>query len=550
MLPYEEKERLWKLIARDWENGSEPMPYIPFDAAEQIHRSKARVKVIAAGNRFAKSLIAAMECAVAMTVPGCHLWICGNTLKICDNEWAYIEHALTKTDLWYKHIAPKIRKQLLELGEPADPDKLRKYVSVIRGKPKSLTINWPKGNASIIEQISYNSPNNYTNLEGVKLNGIVFAEGSKVPKIVWERHLEKRLSDKWGWVCFPSTPKGKDETLYPFFRRGQGSELKVDINRDDRTVGYHYENIEKGDFHIDNAVGYEESYETFQFPGFVNPYYNKKSYDADVRKLFDGELDETTFRERNFGTFESFAGSFYTGLDWASCTRDSSDVEIPSDANIYVTIDPGRASRASVHWVAICKPDEFGVEQWIVFDEMYQKGMWTEKLVEAILERNDKLGVRVDGYVADRTITRDTQHSERSVERTMMDMGIKPLKVPITMPRYTIDRLNHWKPRLMKGQLIIFRDQCPNLISEMEGLEYERPEYANGRTVQRELLAKGDMHALDDITYLVYTRPRWSPEPEVVVVAKKDLPARKGSFAYDWKMHRENNTFMSKIGSY
>lgn len=541
---------LWQLCKRDWDNGAEPMPYIPFDAAEEIHKSKARYKVIAAGNRFSKSLIASMECAAAMTVPGCHIWICGETLDICNNEWDYLLECLTKTDLYYEHIVPKMMEQLLRRGRPADPDKLGKYIRVRNGLPKSITIDWPDAPQSKIEQRSYNNPSSYKRLEGVKLTGIVFAEGSKVPSEVWERHLKKRLSDKWGWVIFPATPKGKDEVLYQFYLRGLSKELKVDIDYAGNRVGYHYENVKKGKYQVDVAEGYAESYETFQYPGFVNPYYNRKEYESDVNLLFDEQLDEVTFKERNFGTFESFAGSFYTGIDWETCTKNLSDISIPSDASIYVSIDPGRASRASVHWVAICKPDDFGVEQWYVFSELYQKGLWTEKLAQLIKERNAELGVTPDGYVADRVVTRDTNHAERSVELQLVDAGIRPLKVPITMPLKTIDRLMHWKPRLMNGSIIICKDECPNLISEMEGLEYERPQYANGKTISQELLAKGDMHALDDLTYLIYTRPRWSPEVKTAVVHPKDLPAVKNSYARDFEMYKKRNNLLAKIGTY
>jgi len=520
------------------------MPYIPFPAAEEIHKSRARFIVIAAGNRFAKSLIAAMECTAAMTVPGCHIWIAAPTLAVADNEWEYLEHCLTKTDLWYEKIAPEIIRQAESKGKKCK--NAERYLKVKHTYPKSITIDWPAASKSIIEQRSYGRPQDYVKLEGVKLTGLIFAEGSKVPSEVWERHLKKRLSDKSGWVIFPSTPKGKDELLYPAFENGLSDELVVSIDFNREIVTAEHVKREKGEYHIDNAKSYMESYETFQYPGYANPYYNKRSYESDVKLLFDGKLNESTFKERNFGTFESFAGSFYAGVDWEVCIKNSKDINLDENGTHYVTIDPGRASRASAHWINVSEPDEFGVEQWVIYDELYQSGLWATALAKIIKEKTQH---PIQGYVADRVVTRDTNHSERSVEKQLKEEGLSPMVVPHTMPRYTIDRLNYWKPRLMRGQIIILGDKCPELVRELQELEFERPSYTGGKTLHKEILAKGDMHGIDDITYAVYCKIRWVP-PHEATEEKVERKISKRSFAYEVKRYARKDSLLSGIGSH
>ena len=549
LLTYEEKLELWSLCVRDWGNGQGEMPYIPFKEAVKIHKSKARILTIAAGNRFAKSLIASMEAVVAMTVPGTKIWIAAPTLKICDNEWEYIVECITKTDLYLKVIEPEIKRQMAEMGKTGSPSR---YVRVKNNEPKSIEINWPHAPKSMIEMKSYGKSNSWMGLEGAKLSMIIFAEGSRVPIDLWERHLKKRLSDLAGRVIIPSTPKGKDEFLYPAFLKGRTTDMRVSINWKDCEVHRNYVPITKGMYQIENAESYMESYETFQFAGYDNPFYNLEDYNSDVRLLFQGELDENTFKERNFGCFVSLAGSFYLGMDWDKCLVDSSEMDIPENATHYVSIDPGRASQASVHWIAVCPPDDFGVEQWIVYDEFYQKGLWAEKLAEVILDRNEQYNRHIQRYIADRVITRDTSHSERNVEIQLRDAGLTPISVPHKMPKHTIDRLNHWKPWLRRGQMKIFKDKCIALIDELQNLEYKPKEYKNGRSEQTEEIA-GAQHALDDITYAVYCRLKYASAPTPEKRHERHNPAEKNSFRQAMQtqtQQKQSRGLLNIIGSF
>lgn len=545
LLTFEEKQTIWNFCYRDWDNGHDPSPYIPFPAAEKIHRSPARWRIIAAGNRFAKSLIAGMEAVAAMTVPGTHIWVVGPEYAVCDNEWEYIEQCLTNTPLWTDYLRPKIQKKLDEIGSKKSADKC---LRVRRDSPKRIEICFPGESPSLIEQREYGKRQGWGKLEGVKLSGIIFAEGSRVPGEVFERHLKNRLSDKYGWILFPATAKGQDEILYPAFCKGMSQKWNISIDRKNFNVVATKVDVEPSRWHVSRATSYMDSYETFIHAGYENPYYNQSNYDADVRNLFAGKLDDHTFRERNFGTFESFSGSYFTGVSWPRVVKDSNEVQIPTDATHYRAIDPGRATKACCLWIAICKPDELGVSQWIVYDELYEGGMWAQALAEKVKERTR---FPIVFTAADWVTTRHTDHSEHTVQKQLRDAGIDPITVPATMPNKTIDRLNKLKPWLVHDQITILGDKCPNLVREMSELEYEPARYANGHTVRDEILGKSDMHAIDALTYLFWCNPRWRErEEEVLVVEVKKPETQRGSPMWLYRHERKHKNSLALIGSF
>jgi len=515
MLTYEQKVRIWKHCSRDWGNGTNKRtPYKPFKAAVPIHKSMARFLIIAAGNRFAKSLIASMEAVAMMTVPGQRIWICGPSYKVCGPEFEYIEYALTKTDVWRKVIIGKIKKQLIKLGvdegktkeemeESLEGYNYTNHISVLKGPPASITIDWPDAENTIVEQKSYNA--DWSQLEGYKVSMIIFSEGSRVPKILFEKHLRKRLSDLYGRVIIPATPKGRDSFMYPAFRRGLKRELVVDIDRINRKVNHIYRDVEIDDRHVSKTDTYSESYETFQHPAFDNPYYNVDDYNAEIREMFEGHVQETIFKERNFGTFESLSGNYFMGIKEDAVFVDS--FELPENVTCYRTIDPGRAGKACCLWVAV-QPWEGDKFRYIVYRELYMDGLWVETLSDMVKRMTSE---EIFYTVVDRQATQKKFDRKDSVFERMKEKGIKPLRAPEhgMLPHTTIERYNYWLPDIKDNRVIIFKDQCPNFEREILELEYAAPELTKtGHQVKHEKLASSDVHALDAFTYLRYFNPR------------------------------------------
>ena len=519
MLTYEQKEKIWSYCKRDWGNGTNKRSaYTPFKAAIPIHKSMARFLIIAAGNRFAKSLIAAMEAVAMMTVPGQRIWICAPFLRVAGPEFEYIEYAFTKTDVWNKVIVGEIKKQLKRIGkkkEEIENWNFTNHLRIVHSPTASITIDFPDAEPSIVECKSYNS--DWSQLEGYKVSMIIFSEGSRVPKVLFEKHLRKRLSDLYGRVIIPATPKGRDSFMYPAFRRGLKKELIVDIDRVNKQVLHMYKDVEIDDRHVSKTDSYSESYETFQHPAFDNPYYNLDDYNAEVRELFEGRVDESIFKERNFGTFESLSGNYFMGIKEDEVFVDS--FELPENVTCYRTIDPGRAGKACCLWVAV-QPWEGDKFRYIVYRELYMDGLWVEKLVDMVKRMTSE---EIFYTVVDRQAKQNRFDRKDNVFQRMGDLGIRPLRAPGhgLLPPTSLERFNYWLPDIKDGRVIIFRDQCPNFEREILELEYAAPDLTKtGQQVKNEKLANSDQNAMDAFTYLRWMEPRYVRKGDLVKEAE------------------------------
>ena len=509
LLSFDQMMDIWQYHVRDWGDGEGEHSYVPHDHQARFHKSLARVRTHVTGNRGGKSISASAEAECYMTQPDTRIWILGETYDICDREWDYLQFGLLKSGIWYKVIQPEIERQMAQIGEDGSP---KRYLRVHNSHPKRIEINWPNAPASFICQKQYGKlAGGGRSLEGEKLSGIIMAEGSRVPADIYNQNLDKRLSDKWGWVILPCTPKGKDDYLYVCYQNGMAEQMVVDIDRNKKKVYFDMRPTKKGEYHVDNTTSYWDSYETICYPAFYSPYYNKETYYSDVRRLFKGELDDKLFRERNFGTFESMAGSFFPGVNWDDVFVE--EFPIPDDATHFRSIDPGRAGAAACTWSYI---DKNGI--FVVYDELYRSGLCTEEFGKLVLEQTKYPIAYTSG---DREMTRHTHHSMRSPERQLKDLGIEPLFFPKKMPPYIIDRIDFWKNKLYTGKMKIFKKKAPMLCKEMEALEYAPKRYNAGHSITRDELAETPKHSLDTVTYLQWTYPRYK---EPFVKPKKEVP--------------------------
>lgn len=529
LLTYDEKLEVFNCYKRDWGTGEGKQPYRPHKYQEAFHRSHARIRAHVTGNRGGKSISGSMEILAHLTCPDTRMWVLGESYDICDREWDYIRYGVEKTEIWDEIIKKEILRQLKEKGvdEPAE-----NYLRVIETKPRLIEINWPNEPRSFVAQKQYGKRiGGGRGLEGEKLSGVLMAEGSRVPEEIYQRNLDKRLSDKWGWIIIPATPKGKDQYLYKCYVKGISKKMHVDIDWEKEEIFVTYEKVKKDEHHIDLTDSYWDSYESFQYPAYKNPYYNTATYKADVKKLFKGDLSENVFKERNFGTFESMSGNYFVGVDFDEVFIEPYDP--PPDATHYRSIDPGRASAACALWIWIEKDGTV-----VVYDELYQTGLWDVELAEQIIEQTM---YPIEWSCADREVTRDTHHAKRSSEKQLREAGIDPLHTPKTMPVHTIDRLELWKNNLNKGKLKIF-NTCKNLCHEMEALEYAEPKYKNGHVVKSTLLGNSPMHALDCLTYFYWMYPKHVSKKK----KRKNVP--DGSVADKESRDYESGSYMEAVG--
>lgn len=555
LLTYEEKLSIWQMCRMDYGNGYD-QPYVPYKAMEAVHRSKARFKILALPNRAGKSLASTMEAVVKMCNPkgGVRIWILAEEYGIADNEFIYLADVMMKSDLYTEYLIPEIKKQMAKKGLSG---KASSRIKFRKSPTKSLEIDWPCGNRSVIEQKSYKNPSQWVRLEGSKLDMIILAEGATLPKDLWHRHLKKRLADRAGEVWLPATPKGEDDTFYPWFNNGLSKKMVVNIDWDNREVSHHLEDVEISDKHVTKSDSYIQSFESFQWAGKESPYYNHDQYLEDENALFDGELSEAIFLESNYGAFTSKTGKFFGEMCDMAISK-SEFCSIHRDSTYYRTIDIGGAAPSTCLWVAVEPPDSEGVERWVVFRELYKKNLWVgvegqdgfnHTLAGLVLSMTQE---PIEFTTADRrSAVRNSPNSEKNIQQMLYDAGI-PLFLPPHMDKERVTWFSKIKQMMITRRIVILEDKCPNLCKELRIAEYGDPKYLKGRKIVKDTIAENPDHAITALAFLIYCHPTWR-KPDYILrdEIKKNQPHKLSFTAAMQSWEVDNRSYVhSKIGSY
>lgn len=154
-----------------------------------VYQSKARFKVLIAGRRFGKTIVAIITLLLeALLKPKSYLWYVAPTYRQA------------------KMISWRLLKDIMPKSE----------INKVNESELSVTLN----NGSVIE---LKGSDNEDALRGAGLDGIVIDEFASIYNnwSVWNEVLRPALTDKKGWGFFIGTPKGKD-ALYELFIKGQG----------------------------------------------------------------------------------------------------------------------------------------------------------------------------------------------------------------------------------------------------------------------------------------------------------------------------------------
>jgi len=158
--------------------------YTPTELQRQVHQSNAIIRVVIAGRRFGKNVMALNDMMFkAWTNQGCLIW------------WTALVYKQSKRD--YRRF-------------------INKWKRVIKNKWDSeLRIELING--SIIEFYSLQEPDN---LLGEGIDYLYIDEVARVKKSVWTDILSPMLLDSQGKVLMFSTPKGRN-WIYDYFLEGQ-----------------------------------------------------------------------------------------------------------------------------------------------------------------------------------------------------------------------------------------------------------------------------------------------------------------------------------------
>src|SRR5574341_1945379 len=73
--------------------------YTPHPKQDEVHRSEARFRVIAAGARGGKSMLAGAEIAFTLLQPNKRVWCVATQYELADKEFDWALHFLSKIEV-------------------------------------------------------------------------------------------------------------------------------------------------------------------------------------------------------------------------------------------------------------------------------------------------------------------------------------------------------------------------------------------------------------------------------------------------------------------
>ena len=161
--------------------------YSPHPGQLKVHQSPARFRVLVAGRRWGKSLLAAKEVEPVLMLPGRRVWVVAPTYDLANKVFREVWDSLI-----VKRQLPTLRKSEGEL-----------YIRFLWG--------------ATLEGKSAENPDS---LVGEGLDLLVIDESARMSPLVWERYLRPTLTDKMGQALFISTPEGYN-WFYQLYLRGQ-----------------------------------------------------------------------------------------------------------------------------------------------------------------------------------------------------------------------------------------------------------------------------------------------------------------------------------------
>ena len=157
-----------------------------------VLESSSRFKVLAAGRRFGKTVLACIALFLS-------------AIKVKNGTFWYVSPTYRQS----KQIAWKILLRMI----PAE---------YLIKKPNETELSFTFKNGT---EICLKGADNMDSLRGSGLEGLVIDEFASIrySKSVWEEVLRPSLADKQGWCLFIGTPKGKD-AFYDLWNKGQRKE--------------------------------------------------------------------------------------------------------------------------------------------------------------------------------------------------------------------------------------------------------------------------------------------------------------------------------------
>jgi hypothetical protein len=184
-----DKAQLFKLLG-----------YAPHRGQQLVHDSTARIRVLACGCRFGKSLCATMELLAFALEPGpaARVWVAAPRFEI--------------TDMLLELLIAKLRGGLAH-----------RLLEVER-RARRVVIQNLAGNGVVVEG---RCTTNVSSLLGEALDFLLVDEAGRVEDSAWESALSQRLIERDGRALVVGTPRGEGSFFHVLHQRGQGADPDV-----------------------------------------------------------------------------------------------------------------------------------------------------------------------------------------------------------------------------------------------------------------------------------------------------------------------------------
>lgn len=307
--------------------------YLPHAKQLICHLSNKRFKIIAAGARAGKSMLAGAEAAFLFIIkPDARIWCVSSQYELAEKEFDWALNFLSKLKLKTKDNA-----SLLE------------YCNLINPKKGGREINASWG--SFIRTKSTDKP---SSLLGEELDMVILGEASQVPSIAWTRYLRARIGPRQGVLYAVSTPNSDAGLFMDLYKRG-----------------------------ISKASEWD-GWEGWQFPTIANPHFSQEEYN-----LAKNELDAKIFQEQYEGKFVSRKGFVFGNITEIVITEN----RYPEDIYSYVMVWSAvyNYNKPAVALLMALAPKD---RKYYILKELYLKNSLPAGIISIMKEASKGLNVK------------------------------------------------------------------------------------------------------------------------------------------------------------
>lgn len=435
------------------ENDPIAINYHPHKNQFPIHVDNHRYRVICAGRRFGKSVLARQEIlrkALAW-IPGKMVEHLG--VKRVPRFWIVSPTYKQGRGIHWEELKAEIPSKLV-----LKKDETRTEIRLING-----TIIELKGS----EQEE--------SLRGTGLVGVVLDECAYMKQQVWPRIIEPMLLETKGWAVFISTPNGPN---------------------------YFKDLFQKG---VKNSKTYNKEWKSWHFTSYDNPFVDPKEIDKKKR-----DLPEEEFRQEYMADFVTFKNLVYKDFDFKTHVIKPFDLEdLPMGTTFYRAIDFGFRHATVCLWIAVTSE-----EKWYVIDEYYATETSTKHSAGAIKSILPK--VTVDATFGDPQATQLIDDYENlglyitAADRSHKTTYSKWVNLGISKVAEKIKKKPDASGKMVPD-LFIFNN-CEHLIKEFQ--VYRWKVQPDERKADAGRVLKRDDDCLDALRYFAvsYSDPLGEPE--------------------------------------